>query len=147
MASWCGLGSGDDNGRSGEVVNNPGQDDSREVRDRPRRCSGKLSSGTRHHERSDEARNDDDYSRQRRNQEPAQQFEALFISAQFLERFHDLAAQHRAALRFLPMVPRVCTLRMYSGADGTRQAVLPMSTVTRPIFSAVFIARSVSDFT
>ena len=45
--------------------------------------------------------------------------------------------QHFADLRFLPMAPRFCTLRMESGAKGTWQEVLPMSTVTGPIFSPI----------
>ena len=36
---------------------------------------------------------------------------------------------------------------MYSAASGTLHAVSPMSTVTAPIFSAVWIAWSVSAFT
>jgi hypothetical protein len=55
--------------------------------------------------------------------------------------------QHFTVLRFLPMVPRFWTLRMYSAASGTLHDVLPMFTLTTPISSAVRIAWSVSAFT
>src|SRR5215216_1999805 len=55
--------------------------------------------------------------------------------------------QHFADLRFFPIAPRCCTLRMYSGAYGTLHSVSPISTVTRPIFSAVSIASALSGLT
>ena len=54
-----------------------------------------------------------------------------------------IADQHFADLRFLPMVPRCSTFRMESGANGTLQEVLPISTVTGPMVSAAFLAASV----
>jgi hypothetical protein len=48
----------------------------------------------------------------------------------------DEMLQHLAVFRFLPMPPRCWTLLMYSGAEGTLQAVPPISTETWPIFLA-----------
>ena len=59
----------------------------------------------------------------------------------------DRSAQHFAALRFFPIAPRFSTFRIESGANGTSQEVLPMSTVTGPIFSPTATALSVNVFT
>jgi len=51
--------------------------------------------------------------------------------------------QHLADLRFFPIAPRFCTLRMWSGAKGTWQSLFPRSAVTGPIFSPIWSANSV----
>jgi hypothetical protein len=55
--------------------------------------------------------------------------------------------QHFNIFFFLPSEPRSFIFWMYSVADGTLQAVSPMSTVTPAILFAVAMASAVSGMT
>ena len=57
-----------------------------------------------------------------------------------------LEFQHRAPDGFFPGFPRSITFSMYCGANGTLQAVPPMSTETLPIASATLFYKPGSSY-
>src|SRR5262245_26505565 len=59
----------------------------------------------------------------------------------------SLSAQHFTVFRFFPILPLFCAFFKWAQALGTWHEVLPISTVTVPIFFATRIASSVSGCT